>query len=131
MHPSSPFPRLLAVGLAMASAWLTSLCAQAYTVQRCEAPDGSLTFTDLSCAEHDTLSFQHAYSPPLGNASAMLPERERSGGVPAQRDAYTNGTRLVIVGQARETPALAAKPASEPTRGKRKSSRATRYSAAE
>ncbi|MGE1177663.1 cell envelope protein SmpA [Pseudomonas sp. BW7P1] len=44
------------------------------TLHRCEAPDGSLTFTTLSCANDEHLSFQevHPYSP--GSTVALIPE---------------------------------------------------------
>ncbi|MGB8921508.1 MAG: cell envelope protein SmpA [Pseudomonas sp.] len=46
----------------------------ATTLHRCEAPDGRITFTSLSCASDELLSVQevHPYSP--GSVVAIMPE---------------------------------------------------------
>lgn len=46
----------------------------ATTFHRCEAPDGSLTFTTMSCASNEQLSLQEVrpYSP--GSTVALIPE---------------------------------------------------------
>ncbi|WP_426233903.1 cell envelope protein SmpA [Pseudomonas sp. TWP3-2] len=58
---------------------LTSLlclpaAANAATLHRCETPDGSITFTTLSCASDEQLSLQEVrpYSP--GSTVTLLPE---------------------------------------------------------
>ncbi|WPP01258.1 hypothetical protein SFA35_07835 [Pseudomonas sp. HR96] len=118
-----PCPFLL---LNLLCGWLVAAGAQAYTVQRCEAPDGHLTFTDLACAEHDSLSFQPAYSPPLGNAGRMLPERSHRPPVAAHR---AIGAKVVVVGQT--NPSASFRSGEPPGRAKRKNTRHPRYSAAE
>lgn len=47
---------------------------EAATLHRCEAADGSLTFTSMSCAQGERLSKQevHPYSP--GSVVAIMPE---------------------------------------------------------
>ncbi|MEJ5060563.1 MULTISPECIES: cell envelope protein SmpA [unclassified Pseudomonas] len=51
-----------------------AFAAPATTIHRCEAPNGRITFTTMSCAVGDTLSIQevHTYLP--GNAVALMPE---------------------------------------------------------
>ncbi|MFJ7316196.1 cell envelope protein SmpA [Pseudomonas sp. NPDC098747] len=46
----------------------------ATSLHRCEAPDGSITFTSMSCANNERLSVQevHPYSP--GSVVAIMPE---------------------------------------------------------
>lgn len=71
------------------------LAASATTIHRCDAPDGGITFTTMSCAAGDTHSSQevHAYLP--GTPPPLLPDithRETSGIKSRKPD-------LTIVGQ--------------------------------
>lgn len=59
-----------------------ALEAIATTVHRCEAADGRITFTTLSCAAGDSLSFQDVRTFTPGSTVALMPEadsRETSG----------------------------------------------------
>ncbi|MCP1441109.1 hypothetical protein J3D54_000241 [Pseudomonas sp. GGS8] len=56
--------------------------ALAKTVHRCEAPNGRITFTTLSCTTGESLSLQEVRSFLPGNTTALMPEakvRETSG----------------------------------------------------
>lgn len=66
--PSRTFRIMLTTLLCLPAAGNTT------TLHRCEAPDGSLTFTTLSCANDERLSIQevHPYSP--GSTVALIPE---------------------------------------------------------
>ncbi|MHC8318250.1 cell envelope protein SmpA [Pseudomonas sp. LB3P31] len=50
--------------------------ASGTTIHRCEAPDGHLTFTTLSCAHGHSLSLQEVRAYPPGSAVALIPDRE-------------------------------------------------------
>jgi hypothetical protein len=52
------------------------VAATATLVNRCEATDGSVTFTNLSCSPDARMTRYRAHHPPLGSVPAMLPERE-------------------------------------------------------
>ncbi|WP_213876171.1 hypothetical protein [Pseudomonas sp. dw_358] len=83
--PTCPFPSHLA---RVTATFLLCLPAHAALVNRCEAPDGAITYTDQSCSEDERFSQQQAYHPPLGSSNHLLPgrepapERQRSAGVP-------------------------------------------------
>ncbi|MBU0524081.1 MAG: cell envelope protein SmpA [Gammaproteobacteria bacterium] len=49
---------------------------QATILHRCEAPDGRLTFTTLSCAEGESFSQQEVRTFTPGNAIALMPEAD-------------------------------------------------------
>lgn len=72
------------------------LSSDATTLHRCEAADGSVTFTSMSCAHGERLSEQmvHPYSP--GSVAAVMPEanHEKTAG------ARTHGREPGIVGGA-------------------------------
>ena len=46
------------------------------TIHRCEAPDGHVTFTTLSCAVGHSLSLQEVRSYSPGSTAALIPEKE-------------------------------------------------------
>lgn len=49
---------------------------QATTLHRCEALDGRLTFTTLSCTDGESLSLQEVRTFTPGNAIALMPEAD-------------------------------------------------------
>ncbi|MGG7651795.1 hypothetical protein SAMN04490185_5475 [Pseudomonas frederiksbergensis] len=72
---------------------ITLLCpspwALATTVHRCEAADGRITFTTLSCTSGDSLSLQDVRPFTPGSTTALMPEagsRETSGMKIKRRD---------------------------------------------
>jgi hypothetical protein len=72
---------------------ITLLCpspwALATTVHRCEAADGRITFTTLSCTTGDSLSLQDVRPFTPGSTTALMPEagsRETSGMKIKRRD---------------------------------------------
>lgn len=72
---------------------ITLLCpspwALATTVHRCEAADGRITFTTLSCTTGDSLSLQDVRTFTPGSTTALMPEagiRETSGTKIKRRD---------------------------------------------
>ncbi|RON71482.1 cell envelope protein SmpA [Pseudomonas fluorescens] len=70
----------------------------ATSLHRCEAPDGSVTFTSMSCASGEQRSVQevHPYSP--GSVVAIMPEHdhEETSGMKAR------GREPAIVGRAQD-----------------------------
>ena len=71
--------------------------ALAVTIHRCEAPDGSITFTTLSCNAGEDLSMQEVRTSVPGTTMALLPEAD------VRDRASTTGMRnLTIVGQAED-----------------------------
>ena len=74
------------------------LAANATTLHRCQAADGSITFTTLSCAndEHLSLHEVHPYSP--GSIITLLPEarHEETSGM------KTRSRELNVAGQAQD-----------------------------
>ena len=50
--------------------------ALATTVQRCEAADGRITFTTLSCAAGERASLQHVRTFTPGSTVALMPPAE-------------------------------------------------------
>ena len=95
--PPLPRPHFIAFAWLMTWPWLIPLTSQASIVNRCEAPDGTLTFTDLSCAEKDSLSLQEAYNPPPGNNHSLLPRQARNPSSPVPRS--PPGASFVVVEQ--------------------------------
>ncbi|WPN59436.1 cell envelope protein SmpA [Pseudomonas sp. P9_31] len=69
--------------------------ALATTVHRCEAPDGRITFTTLSCTAGENLSLQDVHTFIPGSTTALMPEAEfrETSGMKIQRRAPT------VVGQ--------------------------------
>ena len=53
-----------------------SLDTRAATVHRCEAANGRITFTTLSCAAGDSLSLQEVRTFTPGSAVALMPEAD-------------------------------------------------------
>ncbi|MFJ7285609.1 cell envelope protein SmpA [Pseudomonas sp. NPDC099000] len=49
---------------------------QATTLHRCEAPDGRLTFTTLSCTDGESISLQEVRIFTPGNPVALMPEAD-------------------------------------------------------
>lgn len=71
------------------------LLSQAVTLHRCEAPNGSTTFTTLSCSDGESLSLQDVRNLTPGSAPALMPEVE-----PSERTkAKLKKRELTIVGQ--------------------------------
>ena len=64
-------PYFLLIALLCPSPW-----ALATTIHRCEAANGSITFTTLSCAAGESLSLQDVRTFTPGNATALMPEAE-------------------------------------------------------
>lgn len=71
---------------------------QAGTVHRCEAPNGQVTFTTLSCTAGERLSLQDVHTFTPGSTMALMPEANigETSGIKNQRRAPT------IVGQAED-----------------------------
>jgi len=46
----------------------------ATTLHRCEAPDGSITFTSMSCANDELLAVQHVHPYSPGSVVPIMPE---------------------------------------------------------
>jgi hypothetical protein len=64
-------------------------CALATTIHRCEATNGRITFTTLSCTTGESLSLQEVHTFTPGNTTALMPEadfRETSGMKIRKRD---------------------------------------------
>jgi len=68
--------------------------ALAVTIHRCEAPDGSITFTTLSCNAGEDLSMQEVRTSMPGTTMALLPEADVR-----DRKSATGTMQLTIVGQ--------------------------------
>lgn len=72
-----------------------ALSALSATVQRCEDPNGQITFTTLGCADTDSMQSYEAYNAPPGSGVPLLPETHRSS--PSIQG--TAKKELVVVGQ--------------------------------
>jgi len=72
--------------------------ALATTVQRCEAADGRITFTTLSCAAGERASLQDVRALPPGSTVALIPPAE-----PRETSAMNiNSTEPTVVGRAQD-----------------------------
>ncbi|PQP00040.1 cell envelope protein SmpA [Pseudomonas frederiksbergensis] len=74
------------------------LWAFATTVHRCEAPNGHITFTTLSCTTGESLSLQDVHTFLPGSTTALMPEAEvrKTSGMKNQRREPT------VVGQSED-----------------------------
>ncbi|MET0775224.1 MAG: cell envelope protein SmpA [Pseudomonas mandelii] len=68
--------------------------ALAVTIHRCEAPDGSITFTTLSCNAGEDFSMQEVRTSMPGTSMALLPEADAR-----DRTSATGKMQLTIIGQ--------------------------------
>jgi len=71
--------------------------ALAVTIHRCEAPDGSITFTTLSCNAGEDFSTQEVRTSMPSTTMALLPEADVR-----DRTSTTGMRNLTIVGQAED-----------------------------
>ncbi|MDR6926448.1 cell envelope protein SmpA [Pseudomonas sp. BE134] len=71
------------------------------TVHRCEAPNGQITFTTLSCTAEERLSLQDVHTFTPGSTMALMPSAET--GETGETSSMKNKRRVpTIVGQAED-----------------------------
>lgn len=106
---------------------MLTLPANASFVNRCESPDGAITYTDQSCSEGERFSLQEAYHPPLGSSSSMIPERERL----ARRPLATGASVVVVTDSTQGSMKKPGSQMGEELKRKKRRTRPPRYSAVE